>query len=539
MPDQPFPQRSYTPLLIASVPRSGTNLLRSLLNNHPDILVHGESLNSSEAARLTAPLWEDRPRIPYTSGTYRRYLEDHIFPADPGNVRVVGFKIFPLHFAHAPEGRKEAEELITGIPGLKVILLERYNLLDLAISEAMARRNNVWVIYNEQQAPQERPLDLPPGAILERMKFISKQRINMRRIVEHCDVRRVTYKDLVHRTDDVMRDLQAWLGVDIRSLQPNSFIRKQRIVARREALLNFDAERALCAEHHPEWLTYFDAPEDHLELPHTPRSQQFSVVRRTKPAFTPDYSPEKFPAFYLQLFHDAELAEYTLKRLRTAYPRSPVLLQSDGDDDPSYERLAQAYGCTYFRGERLYTVENGGRMLQRMLNDYLAGFGDWLVKIDTDTRIDRPFRYFPRDDVIAGSLLCQGPPQGGCVIIPREAAARIRDSRVLLNPHLRQPLDTWGKKMTLSFLRERLANTGCIGFEWTLYWACAQLNIDIVQHPEIHATWKQGHANIDRRFAAVHPDKFLNIDNASIHDLCTSSHEGMSRIWLEAIYRSG
>jgi hypothetical protein len=248
-----------------------------------------------------------------------------------------------------------------------------------------------------------------------------------------------------------------------------------------------------------------------------------------------EHASLQLPAFYVQLFHDAELAEYALKRLRTFYPHSRILLQSDGDTHPYNRALAEVHHCEYAEGERLYLLEHGGRMIQRMLNMYLSGTGEWLIKIDTDTRIDRPFTTLPLEMAVYGTPLRQGPPQGGCVIIPRKVAEAIRDSRVLLSPLLKNPSSSWGAVMAPAFLRERMEATGCIGFEWTLYWACEQLDIPTLSHPEIHATWKQGHINTYGTFAAVHPDKFMNIQSKPVHDLCTINHSDIHTIWLDAV----
>lgn len=243
-------------------------------------------------------------------------------------------------------------------------------------------------------------------------------------------------------------------------------------------------------------------------------------------------------AFYIQLYHDGELAEHALRALRKSYPEARVMLQSDGDDNPAYHELALRYGCSYFMGKRLYGRESGGKMLQRMLNDFLCGGGEWMVKIDTDTRIDRPFRTLPSDRAVYGHPLKQGPPQGGCVIIPQAVACELRDSRIFLDARLRDARASWGGIMKDSFLHEQLSMTDRIGFEWTLFWACEELEIPIVRHPEIHATWKQGNLNTDRRYAAVHPDKFLQVEDGAIHDRCTVSHSRASDIYLQAVYNA-
>jgi LPS sulfotransferase NodH len=534
MREQPFPQRNYTPLLIASIPRSGTNLLSSLLSNHPDILIHGEVFNPNERARNYAPQWQDRTCVPYASGSFQAHLEKHVFPPDVGGLRVIGFKLFPLDFRFAPEGRREIERMMRSIPGLKIILLERENLLDIALSKAIAKRDDIWVSFNKANATPPEPLTISPEEFLTEMESLHTHQGDVKRIVRDCDVLRITYNDLLYRTDDVMREIQEWLHIDVRALHPNSSIRKQRTQSRQNMLQNFAAVRKFCAKLHPEWLHFFTEPEQLHEVKHPPLSQTFSIVPRKKP-IPATVAPSNIPTFYLQLYHDAELAKHCLQHVRNMYPYARVVLQSDGDNNPEYTDISKRYRCEYFPGERLYLFEHGGRMIQRMFNAYLNEPGDWLIKIDTDTRIDRRFNNLPTGIAVYGSPLRQGPPQGGCVIIPRKVAQMLRDSRVLLSPLLKNPVSSWGSSMAPPFLRERIESTGCIGFEWTLYWSCMQLGIPVLRHPEIFSTWKQGHINNRREFAVVHPDKFINVADKSVHDLCTLSHAGIHTVWLDAI----
>lgn len=123
-------------------------------------------------------------------------------------------------------------------------------------------------------------------------------------------------------------------------------------------------------------------------------------------------------------------------------------------------------------------------------------------------------------------------------MIPRKVAIQLRDARILVDGRLRDAKTSWGKPMLPSFLHEQLKTTERIGFEWALFWACKELNIPVFPHPEIYAMWKQGHLNESRFYAAVHPDKFLDVVDESIHAECTTTHARASSIYLEAIFCS-
>ena len=154
-----IPRRAYTCLCILGVPRSGSNLLRGLLNDHPDILVHNEVFCAIAPVRETSLLWEKRPRVPYQKGHIAPYLEEHVFPKDPEGKKVIGFKLFPSHIDYLERGEREWEA-IRGIPDLRVLLLRRENYLDIALSAELANRSMQW-ISTGQSPPEPAPMVLP------------------------------------------------------------------------------------------------------------------------------------------------------------------------------------------------------------------------------------------------------------------------------------------------------------------------------------------------------------------------------------------
>ena len=76
--------------------------------------------------------------------------------------------------------------------------------------------------------------------------------------------------------------------------------------------------------------------------------------------------------FYLQVYKDYELAERTLENLREHYPKARVIVTSDGDPDTAYRTFEERYGTEVHYGERLYEVSCGGKMLHRILHQFLA-----------------------------------------------------------------------------------------------------------------------------------------------------------------------
>ncbi len=241
-------------------------------------------------------------------------------------------------------------------------------------------------------------------------------------------------------------------------------------------------------------------------------------------------------SFYLQGYRDCALAEGTLTHLRTHYPAARVLLLTDGDNDPAWLTLAQRFDAEYTAGERLYGARNGGAMIHRRLGLFLECPTEYLLKIDTDTRIDRPFTWWPRHGhCLYGSCSDNGFLQGGCILTPLRAARALFRSRILLSPVLRDPTAAWAPSLARPSVRARMDQTGLISEDRALWWACKQLQIPTAPHPEICSQWFEDTQNPDRVFAIVHPDKFLHVALPVIGQIGRGVHERMMRQYADAI----
>ena len=108
--------------------------------------------------------------------------------------------------------------------------------------------------------------------------------------------------------------------------------------------------------------------------------------------------------FYLQVYRDRREAKWCLTHLRQHYPDAQLLMVSDGDTDPAWQRLADRFSARYVPGQRLYKTEYGGQMIQRMLDLFAESPTNYLIKIDTDTWVHRRLRYLPSGCKVFGTL---------------------------------------------------------------------------------------------------------------------------------------
>jgi hypothetical protein len=220
-----------------------------------------------------------------------------------------------------------------------------------------------------------------------------------------------------------------------------------------------------------------------------------------------NYSDEDL-TFCELTYKNYEATEECLDDLRKHYSRSRVILRSDGDPDPRLPILAKRYHVD-FRGEsRLFGIENGGAVIERMLTLFLEQPTRYLFKIDPDTVIHRRFRYLPLQSGLFGTLQCvpETPSvQGGCMGFTRDAAKQILESQMLRDSRLLDPATFIDDSPYFFRMAHRAQRCGLASFDWIVPWIASELGISIYSFDEVNSGWQQPPPNPDQRYAVSHP----------------------------------
>ena len=229
-------------------------------------------------------------------------------------------------------------------------------------------------------------------------------------------------------------------------------------------------------------------------------------------------SPAKFPgvrdadiSFWMSVYRDLDEAIVTLTQLRRHYPAARIMVRSDGDDDPRLDALAEALRLEVRRGRRLFTVENGARLVHTMLEMYLEDPAPYLFKIDPDTDFHRRFQRLPEAGGHFGTVMrVDGSPavQGGCMGFSRDAAEAIASSELLLAPAFAEPAAANGG-VYWTYLEFRAKKFGLSSFDWSLGWAAQELSVPIFEYSEVRSvSYRRRHllpSDPGAVFAVTHP----------------------------------
>lgn len=212
--------------------------------------------------------------------------------------------------------------------------------------------------------------------------------------------------------------------------------------------------------------------------------------------------------FFAMTYKDHEATAECLADLRKHYSASRVILRSDGDPDPRFPILAKNYQADFHGESRLFGIESGGAVIERMLLLFFEKPTRYLFKIDPDTVIHRRFQYLPVRSGVFGTLQTeQVTPsiQGGCLGFTSDAAKQILQSEMLRDSRLKEPAKFIGDSPYFVRMADRANRCGLASFDWIVPWIASELEIPIYSFDEVNSGWKQPPTNPNQRYAVTHP----------------------------------
>lgn len=211
--------RAYRPFVIVSQARSGSNLLVSLLDSHPQIDARGELLRRLDGVPIATRLEE-------------------IYGRKPRRIHAVGFKCFYYHPLDNPDA--PIWEQLQAIEGLHVVHLARRNVLRTVTSRRLAGATGAWVDHGEGVAAKPK-VRFTPAELREAFEQTEAWiRAYEHRFRDHPRLE-VSFEDLVTGTS-TSTDVVSFLGLAPTLLQTS--MRRQNPEPLSQLIEGFDELRA-------------------------------------------------------------------------------------------------------------------------------------------------------------------------------------------------------------------------------------------------------------------------------------------------------
>ena len=222
--------------VVLGLHRTGSNLLISALDAHRQVVVSGELFMEHERSRRMYGTTAQGEF--YRDGTDgATFLDQHVFGAGyPPGTEAVGFKLFFNHATTDPAAT--VWQRLAQDPSVRVIRVQRKNLLDVYLSNEIALRTGEWWC-----SPKQKPTLVPPfplsASMLERFfeYASSRERWADEAFRIHASIVVQYERDLMCSYDTCMVRVQSFLNLTPQGTPPR--IRKQAVRSALEQISNY------------------------------------------------------------------------------------------------------------------------------------------------------------------------------------------------------------------------------------------------------------------------------------------------------------
>lgn len=223
---------NYTKFVILGRGRVGSNLLRSLLNNHSQITTFGEVFRDTGMTDWDhMEYFHSQKTLYLLQNDPAKFIRTCLFGRYPGYIAAVGFKIF---YYHVPD--TNIWPYLKGQKDIKIIHLKRKNMLKTYFSLKKAELTNIWVNTSEANSDN--------SSIFLKYEDCLKYFVETQNWQNKCDALfsnhnkiDIVYEELVSDFQTQMKDIQQFLGVDYEFVTPATS--KQSKLPLNESISNY------------------------------------------------------------------------------------------------------------------------------------------------------------------------------------------------------------------------------------------------------------------------------------------------------------
>jgi LPS sulfotransferase NodH len=247
---------NYTRFIVLAGARTGSTMLVTMLQSHPNVKMYGELFHVKKAKQITST-----PNRHNLNRATVEFLNQHVYKPYIGLVRAVGFKLLYGHDKRI----WRFVWLYLQKSGVRIIHLKRRNLLARYLSFELAKRSNLWIASenNVDNLKYEEPIIIDPKSCINNIKQMVHRQAKYEEVFTNNPMIETVYEDLVANTRDECARLLKFLGLAEHDLS-NQSLRKQRTKRLSEVIANYNElkfafeDGVKSGEVKPEWLSFFD-----------------------------------------------------------------------------------------------------------------------------------------------------------------------------------------------------------------------------------------------------------------------------------------
>jgi LPS sulfotransferase NodH len=217
--------KHYTPFIILCEPRTGSTLLHTYLNFHPNIKSFGEVIREQ--------VEKDHQSDPHL-------LKTKIFKSQGTHLKAIGLKLFYFYYDHP--AYSDSFRQIVELKNTKVIHLIRKDIFKLYVSLKLAQKTNIW---SSSKTHRNQKNKLRVFIKTDEFKVFAETYIQRQQyfkmLFKTHEVLSICYEDLTTKPQIILEQVQSFLGVKPKHLQ--SLLRKQTVDNLESVVVNYDEIR--------------------------------------------------------------------------------------------------------------------------------------------------------------------------------------------------------------------------------------------------------------------------------------------------------
>ncbi len=209
-----------TRFIIICAPRTGSTMLRMMLNSHPKIVCYGEVITLGEPnlgkkyqkfiGQTSQELAQIRAENPVN------FLYNYIWNRE--DCQSIGLK---LKYRQLKEEFQDVFQAILDDQEIKIIHLSRQNLLKRYVSNRLASSGRTsTVVFDSQDSKPQPKVTVDVEKLMQDIVSVEETEAKFREDFKQHQVFEVTYEDLVVSNHEIMTKLLNFLDVELMDLQP-------------------------------------------------------------------------------------------------------------------------------------------------------------------------------------------------------------------------------------------------------------------------------------------------------------------------------
>lgn len=209
--------------IITCAPRTGSTMLRMMLNSHPDILCHGEVISLNGLPNLGKKYQEEIAQSSEDLARIRdedpvNFLYNYVW--NQQNCKAIGAK---LKYRQLEEQFQEVFKAILKDSSVLIIHLTRKNLLKRYVSNRLAGSNKTpTVITDRSNHGTPGKIFIDPQRCMEDISSFQAAETRFREYFQRHQTCEAVYEDLVIPGSHKLVELQNFLGVNPITLKPKT-----------------------------------------------------------------------------------------------------------------------------------------------------------------------------------------------------------------------------------------------------------------------------------------------------------------------------